>query len=478
MAAPMERLSGVCADLERWVRGQLEQGEPRGGVEVVQRLSELLREQVYREMTEERIFKLILQILSKASREIQTVGAGTVIPREKWLQLVAECFRCLRNSCVQCPQNQCVIRTVGLIDESVCLMKILSVSNLVQESCLVAFRCGLQFLGNTAAGNRDSQNRIWTCACPELFLSCLLHADEKVATYSSMVLFTCLESEKVVDLQDPDKLTVALNVIAAYRKQPDAEWLYLIVTDRFLKCPELVKAMYAKLSNQERITMLELIMATISEKDPLSEEESSSLQKIAEILAGFFQEQCKAVLRLASADDDEEALVVIRLLDVLCEMTSNNEHLECLQNIPCLLDTVVEILRLTHLAGKQSKNVFTAVHTMTLGEDLTHVAVGFKAHLIRIIGNLCYKNKENQDKIFQLEGIPLILDNCSIDDNNPFLNQWAMFAIRNLTEHNKRNQELIAKMERQGLADSSLLNSMGFQVEDRDGKLLLKSTKK
>ncbi|MEE6477629.1 hypothetical protein FKM82_011572 [Ascaphus truei] len=242
MAAPMERLSGVCADLERWVRGQLEQGEPRGGVEVVQRLSELLREQVYR---------------------------------------------------------------------------------------------------------------------------------------------------------------------------------YLIVTDRFLKCPELVKAMYAKLSNQERITMLELIMATISEKDPLSEEESSSLQKIAEILAGFFQEQCKAVLRLASADDDEEALVVIRLLDVLCEMTSNNEHLVCLQNIPCLLDTVVEILRLTHLAGKQSKNVFTAVHTMTLGEDLKHVAVGFKAHLIRIIGNLCYKNKENQDKIFQLEGIPLILDNCSIDDNNP-----------------------------------------------------------
>ncbi|MEE6477627.1 hypothetical protein FKM82_011572 [Ascaphus truei] len=363
MAAPMERLSGVCADLERWVRGQLEQGEPRGGVEVVQRLSELLREQVYREMTEERIFKLILQILSKASREIQTVGAGTVIPLEKWLQLVAECFRCLRNSCVQCPQNQCVIR-------------------------------------------------------------------------------------------------------------------YLIVTDRFLKCPELVKAMYAKLSNQERITMLELIMATISEKDPLSEEESSSLQKIAEILAGFFQEQCKAVLRLASADDDEEALVVIRLLDVLCEMTSNNEHLVCLQNIPCLLDTVVEILRLTHLAGKQSKNVFTAVHTMTLGEDLKHVAVGFKAHLIRIIGNLCYKNKENQDKIFQLEGIPLILDNCSIDDNNPFLNQWAMFAIRNLTEHNKRNQELIAQMERQGLADSSLLNSMGFQVEDRDGKLLLKSTKK
>uniref|UniRef100_A0A1B8Y0U1 Ataxin-10 domain-containing protein n=1 Tax=Xenopus tropicalis TaxID=8364 RepID=A0A1B8Y0U1_XENTR len=59
-----------------------------------------------------------------------------------------------------------------------------------------------------------------------------------------------------------------------------------------------------------------------------------------------------------------------------------------------------------------------------------------------------------------------------------FLNQWAVFAIRNLTENNDKNQELIASMERQGLADSSLLKSMGLQAEERDGKLLLKSVKK
>lgn len=32
-------------------------------------------------------------------------------------------------------------------------------------------------------------------------------------------------------------------------------------------------------------------------------------------------------------------------------------------------------------------------------KDISHPAVGFKSHLIRLIGNLCYKNKGNQDKV-------------------------------------------------------------------------------
>lgn len=99
--------------------------------------------------------------------------------------------------------------------------------------------------------------------------------------------------------------------------------------------------------------------------------------------------------------------------------------------------------------------------------DITNVAEGFKSHLIRLIGNLCYKNKENQDKVSELDGIPLILDSCGIDDSNPFLTQWVVYAIRNLTEDNSRNQDLIAKMEEQGLADPSLLKKMGFEVEKR-----------
>lgn len=51
-----------------------------------------------------------------------------------------------------------------------------------------------------------------------------------------------------------------------------------------------------------------------------------------------------------------------------------------------------------------------------------------------------------------------------------------VYAIRNLTEDNAQNQDVIAKMEDQGLADTSLLKKMGFEVEKRGGKLILKSS--
>ncbi|XP_027760055.1 ataxin-10, partial [Empidonax traillii] len=255
---------------------------------------------------------------------------------------------------------------------------------------------------------------------------------------------------------------------------------FLIVTDHLLQCPELVKALYAKLSNQERVTLLELMMSKVSEKSCVSSEEMRVMARHAAFLAGCFQEQCGAVLRLtdAAGAEDEEALVTICLLDVLCEMTSSSGQLEHLQALPGLLETAVDTLRLTHLAGKQAVNVFTATHAVTGQEEVSHPAVGFKSHLIRLIGNLCYKNKENQDKVYELDGIPLILDNCSIDDNNPFVNQWAVFAIRNLTEQNERNQELIAGLEEQGLAEGSALESMGLEMEKREGRLILRSARK
>lgn len=53
--------------------------------------------------------------------------------------------------------------------------------------------------------------------------------------------------------------------------------------------------------------------------------------------------------------------------------------------------------------------------------------------------------------------------------------QWVVYAVRNLTEDNSQNQDFIAKMEEQGLADASLLKKMGFEVEKSGDKLILKS---
>ncbi|XP_075756114.1 ataxin-10 isoform X2 [Pelodiscus sinensis] len=454
-AAELEAaLAAVAQQLER-AAGAERLSEAPGCLETVRRLTGLFREALPREMADENIFQSLLKILTKASSEIELVckDSTELITLDTCQLFIAECFRCLRNACVQCAKNQDIMRNLGLIEVSVHFIQLLHGLEVQQESLLAVLRCSLQFLGNLAAGNGDSQNSIWKCAFPDLFLNCLNHHDKKIITYCCMVLFTCLNSEKVRELLEHKNLNIALAVLNTYRKQLESEW---------------------------SITLLELIMAKISENNSMTNDEMAVLLKDAEFFASCFQEKCHDVLKLTSATktEDEEAIVTIRLLDVLCEMTSNNEQLEHLQTYPGLLETTVDTLRLTHLAGKQTTNIFTATHSVTGEAEISHPAVGFKSHLIRLIGNLCYKNKENQDKVYQLDGIPLILDNCSIDDNNPFVNQWAVYAIRNLTEKNERNQDVIAQMEQQGLADNSALKNMGLEIEKRDEMLVLKSVRK
>lgn len=148
-------------------------------------------------------------------------------------------------------------------------------------------------------------------------------------------------------------------------------------------------------------------------------------------------------------------------------MTANTELLGYLQVFPGLLERVIDLLRVIHVTGKETTNIFSNCGCVRAEGDISNVAEGFKSHLIRLIGNLCYKNKDNQDKVNELDGIPLILDNCNISDSNPFLTQWVIYAIRNLTEDNSQNQDLIAKMEEQGLADASLLKKWVLKLKRR-----------
>ncbi|CAI9165827.1 unnamed protein product [Rangifer tarandus platyrhynchus] len=469
MAAPRPppgRLSGVMVPA------------PIQDLEALRALTALFKEQRNRETAPRTIFQRVLDILKKSSHAVELAcrDPSQVEHLASSLQLITECFRCLRNACIECSVNQNSIRNLGTIGVAVDLILLFRELRVEQDSLLTAFRCGLQFLGNIASRNEDSQSVVWMHAFPELFLSCLNHPDRKIVAYSSMILFTSLNSERMKELEE--NLNIAIDVVEAHRKQPESEWPFLIITDHFLKSPELVKAMYAKMSNQERVTLLDLMIAKIVGDEPLTKDDAPVFLSHAELIASTFVDQCKIVLKLTSEQhaDDEEALATIRLLDVLCEMTANTDLLGYLQVFPGLLERVIDLLRLVHAAGNDSANIFSACASIKAEGDVSSVAEGFKSHLVRLIGNLCYKNKDNQDKVNELDGIPLILDSCGLDDSNPFLSQWVVYAIRNLTEDNSQNQDLIAKMEEQGLADASLLKKMGFEVEKRGDKLILKST--
>ncbi|KAL2102275.1 hypothetical protein ACEWY4_001443 [Coilia grayii] len=400
------------------------------------------------------------------------------------LQVATECFRSLRNACVQCYNNQCRLRELGFIETTVEILRVVHKCQDKDSDCLCnVLHCGIQFLGNLAVQNQSCKDEIWEHGFPRLFLDLLDTSDQKAVAYTCMALHTCLNEDKVEQLtQKQDSFAVALKVLELCRTQPELDWTILIVTEHFLKSQTLIEMMLSTMSPQERLTLLELISAHLGEGREESEE-CGILPATAEFLAGYFKDSCKAVLLLDSGDssDDEEAVIVIRLLDILCEMTSGLKVFMSLQDHPDLLETTVVLLKEVHFLGREGKNVFSSAQNfaeMGTGGAPSHPIISFKAHLVRLIGNLCHRNTTNQNKVRELDGVSLILDNCSLDSNNPFISQWAVFAIRNILENNTENQQVIQTLRRQGVADDSALRDMGFRVEERDGNLLLRPVKK
>uniref|UniRef100_A0A087Y0P0 Ataxin-10 n=1 Tax=Poecilia formosa TaxID=48698 RepID=A0A087Y0P0_POEFO len=477
-----QKISAVLADI-------LNEKQSSEHLQVLETFTSALKDAEYRDAVGEDVFSDLLQVLTRLSEGMQSAsesGDDDARPSALQLQLAAECFRSQRNSCVQSPRNQNLLRELGFIGISLKLLSFLQTLNLeTKDGLYEPLRCGIQFLGNLAVGNQMSKDEVWQLSFPDVLLQLLCIDDEKVVNYTSMVLHTCLDEAKVEDLSKPQNIKLALKVMELCRTQPDLDWTssVLMATQHFLKSSALVESMYSGMSHHDsRVTLLELLLAQLREE---GSEGCGVPPSVAHFLASSFQKGCGAVLTLAtgSASSNEEALTVISLLDVLCEMTSDHKQFMFLQDHPDLLETTVELLEQVHAIGKASRNIFSATQnfsTFTGEEDPASDSpvVSFKAHLIRLIGNLCHGNASNQNKVRELDGIPLILDNCNIDSNNPFISQWAIFAIRNLLENNQQNQEQVAALERRGPVDYSALRELGFLVEERDGSLLLKTVRK
>ena len=135
------------------------------------------------------------------------------------------------------------------------------------------------------------------------------------------------------------------------------------------------------------------------------------------------------------------------------------------------------MLKSVHSLGKAGSNYFATIpdHFESV-ED--HPALNFKSNLVRLLGNLCYRNQAAQDRIRQLDAVPPLLECCNLDARNPFIQQWSVLTIRNLCEKNEANQDLIASLTRQGVVQPKVLEDRGLILEETpSGKLTVRSSK-
>ncbi|XP_042563052.1 ataxin-10 [Clupea harengus] len=306
-------------------------------------LTTALRTPDFRADVKEDVFKGLKTVLEKSFTAIKRLDKEAA-EISMSLQMATECFRSLRNACIQCFNNQCRLRELGFIDTTVGILSVLHKRQYKQPDHLSdALRCGIQFLGNLAVQNQKCQDDIWEHGFPQLFLGLLGASDEKAIAYTCMALHTCLNEQKVEQLtKQQDSFAVALKVMELCRTQPELDWTILIVTEHFLKSQKLIEKMYTAMSPHDRLTLLELISAHLGEGCEESEE-CGILPASGEFLAFCFKDSCKSVLLIDSGSpaDDEEAIIVIRLLDILCEMTSGRKVFTFLQDCKDLLETTL-----------------------------------------------------------------------------------------------------------------------------------------
>lgn len=90
---------------------------------------------------------------------------------------------------------------------------------------------------------------------------------------------------------------------------------------------------------------------------------------------------------------------------------------------------------------------------------------GFRRDVVSVIANCAFQRKRVQDEVREKRGIPLLLQHCVTDEDNPFLREWGIWAMRNLLEGNMVNQQVVAELELQGSVDIPEIADIGMKVD-------------
>lgn len=397
----------------------------------------------------------VLEIYLAESREVKGLS-----------EAVTEVLRGLRNSCVGSKENQdsiCKNSKIPLLTRDLIRM-VLKEGN---EDAEIQLRCAIQFVGNAVVNNCDNQCLVWNCFNPD-FPLLLSSCDWTLGHYTCMVIHNCLQTliskpqsdVRPIDVKDPLMQSLILAVMDMLKKD-DSEWAIYVLEDLLL-LPDFMEVMYPQLDNDQKLLILE-VMANLLQR-PCEENKSFkvSLPKICESnllhLAKDFKEMSTTLLSVGSADSSDEKemqpFVILKELEVLCWATCQHIGYRALvQDDTGLLTSAIKLLQSIQDFGQDGESIFAPLNKITDLDrvDPQHPAHGIKRDLIRLIGNMVYRNKANQDKVRELNGIPLILNQTKIDGRNPFIAQWSILAIHNLCEDNEANKESIASLRTEDL---------------------------
>ncbi|KAF9586435.1 hypothetical protein BGW38_005044 [Lunasporangiospora selenospora] len=101
---------------------------------------------------------------------------------------------------------------------------------------------------------------------------------------------------------------------------------------------------------------------------------------------------------------------------------------------------------------------------------------GLKRDIVRVVGNMSHRSRNVQDRIRGCNGLIVMLNQCNIDDSNPYLREHAILALKNILAGNLENQAIIQELEPIDAVDHPVLREakVSAQLDMETGKPVLK----
>lgn len=161
----------------------------------------------------------------------------------------------------------------------------------------------------------------------------------------------------------------------------------------------------------------------------------------------------------------EETLerVLSNVLQIFAELAKFKATVQYFEHNSEFLPRLISIFKVIH------DNVKRLTMKSKIEEVVNYSHV--KSYIIIILSYYCYKSFQNQECIREIGGLSLVLSNCQIDENNPFIKEQAILCVKYLLDQNLKNQQFVADLEAQKTVDDSVLQEVGYKVDIVDGKV-------
>ncbi|URE25826.1 Spinocerebellar ataxia type 10 protein domain [Musa troglodytarum] len=356
-------------------------------------------------------------------------------------------------------------------------------------------RVALQAIGNVACGGEAQRSAVWARFFPALFLAAARYRDPAVCDPLCMVLDTCCSSEGIGGWRSFARPRPDCQLFWRSSPQLAEDWAFSFGCTGHQE--EWLDWLLCKVCIEEAyLSHLFQGLASPSTDNSIDAQcRYSFFTREQAFLLGMLSEYLSNRPKDVSMISSPCALEVLKVVDIasaIVDFSSRGSsdvptgflqlmHICAWENdIAHATEAPVDLLLsagllqlLLRLLGELEppaiirKSMTNADHFIQSSMALKVCPYkGFRRDLVSIIGNCLHGRKQVQEDIRQQNAIPLLLQQCVVDEDNPLLREWGLWSMRNLLEGNAENQHEVAQLQLQEPVNTPEIAGIGLRHEN------------